>query len=244
MRLSIFLWPACRPPPCSGVEASPVQVEVDVSFGMPIFTMVGLPDASVRESRDRVRSAIRNSGFEFPPHRVTVNLAPADVRKAGAAVRICRLRSGILAAPKVAIARRDVADVRDPSASMSLDGGHPGRRAACCRSSAAARRAARIAGVPAAACPNAPAKRPVVSKVCGCYAVPIARGGRRRAERPSDRCGWPTGRPRAAAGSVRPSAIWLGRAGPASGAARAGNRRPRAATTCCSSGPPGDPARR
>ena len=46
--------------------------------------MVGLPDASVRESRDRVRAAIRNSGFEFPDHRITVNLAPADVRKAGA----------------------------------------------------------------------------------------------------------------------------------------------------------------
>ena len=70
-----------------GVEACPVHVEVDVSFGMPSFTMVGLPDASVRESRDRVRSAIRNSGFEFPPHRITVNLAPADVRKAGAVVR-------------------------------------------------------------------------------------------------------------------------------------------------------------
>ena len=68
-----------------GVEACAVQVEVDVSFGMPVFAMVGLPDASVRESRDRVRSAIRNSGFEFPPHRITVNLAPADVRKAGAA---------------------------------------------------------------------------------------------------------------------------------------------------------------
>ena len=49
-----------------GVEACPVIVEVDVSFGLPCFTMVGLPDASVRESRDRVRSAIRNSGFEFP----------------------------------------------------------------------------------------------------------------------------------------------------------------------------------
>jgi magnesium chelatase family protein len=66
-----------------GVDAYPVQVEVDVSFGLPSFTMVGLPDAAVRESRDRVRSAIRNSGFEFPPHRITVNLAPADVRKAG-----------------------------------------------------------------------------------------------------------------------------------------------------------------
>ena len=66
-----------------GVEAYPVHIEVDVSFGLPHFTMVGLPDATVRESRDRVRSAIRNSGFEFPPHRITVNLAPADVRKAG-----------------------------------------------------------------------------------------------------------------------------------------------------------------
>src|SRR3954453_17557808 len=68
-----------------GVDACAVQVEVDVSFGMPMFTMVGLPDASVRESRDRVRSAIRNSGFEFPPHSITVKLAPADVRKAGSA---------------------------------------------------------------------------------------------------------------------------------------------------------------
>jgi len=66
-----------------GVEAYAVQVEVDVSFGLPSFTMVGLPDTTVRESRDRVRLAIRNSGFEFPPHRITVNLAPADVRKAG-----------------------------------------------------------------------------------------------------------------------------------------------------------------
>jgi magnesium chelatase family protein len=66
-----------------GVEAYPVHVEVDVSFGLPQFSMVGLPDATVRESRDRVRSAIKNSGFEFPPHRITVNLAPADVRKAG-----------------------------------------------------------------------------------------------------------------------------------------------------------------
>ena len=66
-----------------GVEAYPVHVEVDVAFGLPQFSMVGLPDATVRESRDRVRSAIRNSGFEFPHHRITVNLAPADVRKAG-----------------------------------------------------------------------------------------------------------------------------------------------------------------
>lgn len=66
-----------------GVDAYPVHIEVDVSFGFPHFAMVGLPDASVRESRDRVRSAIRNCGFQFPKHRITVNLAPADVRKAG-----------------------------------------------------------------------------------------------------------------------------------------------------------------
>src|SRR5688572_28830359 len=66
-----------------GIDASPVVIEVDISFGLPGLTMVGLPDTSVRESRDRIRSAIRNSGFDFPQHRVTVNLAPADVRKAG-----------------------------------------------------------------------------------------------------------------------------------------------------------------
>jgi magnesium chelatase family protein len=83
-----------------GVEALPVVVEVDVAYGMPMFTMVGLPDASVRESRDRVRSAIRNSGFPFPGHRVTVNLAPADVRKAGASYDL-PIALGILAASGV-----------------------------------------------------------------------------------------------------------------------------------------------
>jgi magnesium chelatase family protein len=66
-----------------GVSAELVRVEADVSHGLPLFTIVGLPDASVRESRDRVRSAIRSAGLEFPPHRITVNLSPADLRKAG-----------------------------------------------------------------------------------------------------------------------------------------------------------------
>jgi magnesium chelatase family protein len=66
-----------------GIEAHLVSVEVDVSFGLPSFTVVGLPDVSVRESRERIRSAIRNSGLEFPPHRITVNLGPADLPKAG-----------------------------------------------------------------------------------------------------------------------------------------------------------------
>jgi magnesium chelatase family protein len=66
-----------------GVDAEPVYVEVDIGGGLPSLTIVGLPDAAVRESRERVRSALRNSGFKYPDHRITVNLAPADVRKAG-----------------------------------------------------------------------------------------------------------------------------------------------------------------
>jgi magnesium chelatase family protein len=66
-----------------GVGAEPVHVEVDIGGGLPSFTIVGLPDAAVRESRERVRSALRNSGFKYPDHRITANLAPADLRKAG-----------------------------------------------------------------------------------------------------------------------------------------------------------------
>jgi magnesium chelatase family protein len=102
-----------------GVDACPVHVEVDVSYGLPGFTMVGLPDASVRESRDRVRSAIRNSGFEFPVHRITVNLAPADVRKAGASFDL-PLALGVLAAQGV-VERRHIADLV-VLGELSLDG--------------------------------------------------------------------------------------------------------------------------
>src|SRR6266853_3093154 len=102
-----------------GVDACPVHVEVDVSFGMPRFQMVGLPDASVRESRDRVRSAIRNSGFEFPAHRITVNLAPADVRKVGASFDL-PIALGILAAQGV-VERRHIADLV-LLGELSLDG--------------------------------------------------------------------------------------------------------------------------
>jgi magnesium chelatase family protein len=108
-----------------GVEASAVHVEVDVSHGFPSFTMVGLPDASVRESRDRVKSAIRNSGFEFPPHRITVNLAPADVRKAGASFDL-PIALGILAASGI-IERRHAPDLV-LLGELSLDGSiHPTR---------------------------------------------------------------------------------------------------------------------
>lgn len=66
-----------------GLDAEAVDVEVDLSRGLPCWNMVGLPDASVREARDRVRSALLNSNFEFPLSHITVNLAPADKRKDG-----------------------------------------------------------------------------------------------------------------------------------------------------------------
>lgn len=66
-----------------GMEAFPVEVEADLSQGLPAFELVGLPDAAVKESRDRVRSALKNCGFEFPVSRITMNLAPADKKKEG-----------------------------------------------------------------------------------------------------------------------------------------------------------------
>src|SRR5213083_668547 len=80
-----------------GVEAVLVRVEVDVVSGLPQYATVGLPDSAVRESRERVRSAIRSAGFKFPDDRITVNLAPADIRKEGAAFDL-PIALGILAA--------------------------------------------------------------------------------------------------------------------------------------------------
>ncbi len=71
---SAYLW---------GTDALSVVVEADVQLGMPGFSIVGLPDNGVKESKERIRSAIKNSGFEFPPRRITVNLAPADQKKEG-----------------------------------------------------------------------------------------------------------------------------------------------------------------
>lgn len=66
-----------------GVEAYVVEVEVDVSNGLPAYSLVGLGDTAVQESKERVKTAIRNSGYAFPPQRIVVNLAPADTKKAG-----------------------------------------------------------------------------------------------------------------------------------------------------------------
>ena len=67
----------------SGIDGFTVTAEVNLANGMPMFEIVGLPDASVKESRERVRAALKNSGFSFPSGRITVNLAPAAVRKEG-----------------------------------------------------------------------------------------------------------------------------------------------------------------
>src|SRR5579884_401518 len=66
-----------------GVEPRRIFVEVDIRPGLPAFTIVGLGDTAVRESRERIRAAVQNSGFQFPAARITANLAPAFLRKAG-----------------------------------------------------------------------------------------------------------------------------------------------------------------
>ena len=69
----------------SGIDAYQVEVEVDIARGLPQFATVGLPEGAVKESKDRVKSAIKNSGYEFPARRITINLAPAGIKKDGAA---------------------------------------------------------------------------------------------------------------------------------------------------------------
>jgi magnesium chelatase family protein len=78
-----------------GLDGRPVRVEVDVAPGLPGFAIVGLADTALQEARERVRGAIRNSGYEYPPRRITVNLAPADLRKGGASLDLA-IALGIL----------------------------------------------------------------------------------------------------------------------------------------------------
>ena len=96
-----------------------MKVEVDVTHGIPGYTVVGLPDRSVMESRDRVRSAIRNSGFAYPPDRITVNLGPADLLKKGSAFDL-PIALGVLGAAGL-ITTRQIVDVL-LIGELSLDG--------------------------------------------------------------------------------------------------------------------------
>lgn len=81
----------------AGIDGVLVEVETDIANGLPFFQVVGLPDSAIRESTERVRAAIRNSGFAYPMERITVNLAPADVRKEGSAFDLA-IAAGILEA--------------------------------------------------------------------------------------------------------------------------------------------------
>src|SRR5512138_1918683 len=83
-----------------GIDAYPVEVEVDIAAGLPQFATVGLPEGAVKESKDRVKAALKNAGYDFPARRITVNLAPADIRKEGAAFDL-PVAIGILAATGV-----------------------------------------------------------------------------------------------------------------------------------------------
>ena len=83
-----------------GIDAVTVDVEVDIAQGLPQFSTVGLPDGAVKESKDRVKAALKNSGYEFPARRITVNLAPADLKKEGTSFDL-PIAIGILAATGV-----------------------------------------------------------------------------------------------------------------------------------------------
>ncbi|MBN1913915.1 MAG: ATP-binding protein, partial [Candidatus Omnitrophica bacterium] len=80
-----------------GLEACPIEIEVDITNGLPAVTLVGLADTSIRESRERVKSAIKNSGFSWPKERITVSLAPSDIKKEGAGFDLA-IALGVLAA--------------------------------------------------------------------------------------------------------------------------------------------------
>ena len=103
-----------------GITGYPVSVECDLSSGLPAFTVVGLPDAAVNEARERVRSAIKNCGFSFPVSRITVNLAPAHVKKIGTLYDLPILVGLLAAGGQLALRDRDCAFVGELSLSGRL----------------------------------------------------------------------------------------------------------------------------
>ncbi len=103
-----------------GIDAILVEVEVDIAQGLPQYATVGLPDGAVKESKDRVKSALKNAGYDFPARRITVNLAPADIKKEGAAFDLHR-SVGILAA--TGVVRRERLKDYLLLGELSLDGG-------------------------------------------------------------------------------------------------------------------------
>ena len=102
-----------------GIDGIKVEVEVDISHGLPSFNVVGLPEPSVKESRERVRASIKNAGFEFPNDRITVNLAPADVRKEGSSFDL-PVAIGMLAA--MGVIKQELLKDHLITGELSLDG--------------------------------------------------------------------------------------------------------------------------
>ena len=92
-----------------GLDGRLIRVEVDVAPGLPGFTIVGLADTAVQEARERVRGAIRNAGFVFPPRRITINLAPAELRKTGASLDLAMAMGILLGSEQVRADRAAVA---------------------------------------------------------------------------------------------------------------------------------------
>ena len=135
-----------------GIDAILVAVEVDVSSGLPHTTTVGLPDGAVREASDRIRAALRNAGFEYPTKRVTVNLAPAGVRKEGAAFDLPIALAILAADGKTALPALDGWCVLGE---LGLDGRVHAIRGALSIASAARRAALKGLVVPAANAPEA-----------------------------------------------------------------------------------------
>ena len=134
-----------------GLDVELVQVEVDIAYGLQRVTLVGLPDTAVRESSERVRAAITNSGFFFPDHRLTINLAPADLRKEGPAYDL-PIAIGILAAT------RQVLDPLEDAlllGELSLDGSVRHVNGVLPMANAAAQKGYRRLFVPAADAPEA-----------------------------------------------------------------------------------------
>lgn len=130
----------------SGVQAPAVRVEVYLAAGLPVLNMVGLPEAAVRESRDRVRAAISCAQLEFPNRRITVNLAPADLPKDGGRFDL-PLALGILAAngaidPQALNDYEFIGELALTGELRAIEGVLPDDRAGrqCCRSWAGARR--------------------------------------------------------------------------------------------------------
>ncbi len=102
-----------------GIDGIRIDVEVDISFGLPAFNIVGLPETSVKESKERVRAAIKNAGFEFPNDRITINLAPADVKKEGSSFDL-PIAVGILIS--MGIIKDEVVKGSFITGELSLDG--------------------------------------------------------------------------------------------------------------------------